>query len=110
MSTFLAILAGVSALGALTGWLLWRRERTKRRQAERRAELQAVRADTEANLRRQLQESEATWRRKHEALQREAAQARAEAAGIRAEIDSVAGNPQALSERLNRIFGHSNVE
>jgi chromosome segregation ATPase len=106
MSTLLAILAGVGGLAGLVLGLLWRRERAKRQLAEQRADLQAVRADAEAGLRKQLQESEAAWRRKHEALQREAAQTRLEAVGIRAEIDSVAGDPQALSDRLNRAFGH----
>lgn len=106
MTTVLIILAGTGALAGVIFGLLYKRERRIRKQAEKAAELQAIRADAEAVLRRQQMAAEEKWRRKYEGLKQRRETVAKEATAKREEIDDTAGDPAGVAAALNRVLGH----
>lgn len=104
MTTALIAIAAAAGLAGLVFYWLWRRERRKRIQAEKAAEMQRVRADAETELRKQIQAAEAEWRAKLDKLGEAADAARDEAQRAREALVKAVNDPSTVADMLNKVL------
>lgn len=108
MTTTLLVISGVGAVAAGLFYLLWRRERNKRRVAENAARAQAKRANAAEQQLRQDAAAAKEWQAKHDSILEERATVHARFEARRAEIREAGDSGlDSLVEEMNRVLGHT---